>query len=121
MPILELDWIGPIMDSSRRSLARRVADAAGAALGAEPRTVWVRVRFAAPDEYAENESPALDEHPVIVRILSAEPPQGEALADESRRLTEAIAQACGRPTTNVHLIWEPPGRGRVSFGGTLRT
>ncbi len=120
MPILEITWTGPIMDSSRRSLARRVADAAGAALGAEPRTVWVRVQFAAADEYAENECPALTEHPVIVRVLAAEPPQGEALADEARRLTDAIAETCGRPAANVHLIYEPPGRGRVSFGGELR-
>ncbi len=40
---------------------------------------------------------------------------------EVRRLTDAIAAACGRPAENVHLVYAPAGRGRVAFGGRLRT
>jgi len=120
MPILEVDYTGPVADNVRRALARRIADAAGAVLGAPPRTTWVRMRFVPADEYAENDGAEPGVWPVIVRVLEADPPEGEALAAEARRLTEAIAAACGRPAANVHLVWEPPGRGRVSFGGTLR-
>lgn len=121
MPILEVDWIGPIADSVRRSLARRIADAAGTVLGTPPRSTWVRMRFVSEDEYAENEGAEPGVWPVLVHVLEAEPPEGEALATEARRLTEAIAAACGRPPGNVHLVYAPPGRGRVSFGGRLRS
>ncbi|MND08911.1 hypothetical protein D3C83_318630 [compost metagenome] len=54
-------------------------------------------------------------------VLEADPPQGDDLAAQALRLTEAIAAACNRPAANVHLVYEPPARGRVAFGGTLRT
>lgn len=121
MPILDVDFVGPLADSVRRSLARRIADAAGAALGSAPRSTWVRVRFVAEHEYAENDGGEPGVWPVIVNVLEADPPEGEALAVEVRRLTDAIAAACGRPAENVHLVYAPPGRGRVAFGGRLRS
>lgn len=121
MPILEVDFVGPVADNVRRSLARRIADAAGAVLGSAPRSTWVRVRFVSADEYAENGGAEPGVWPVLVGVLEAEPHEGEALAVEARRLTEAIAAACGRPAENVHLVYAPPARGRVAFGGRLRT
>lgn len=121
MPILDVNFVGPIADNVRRTMAGRVATAAGAALGAPPRTMWVHMHFLPANDYAENERTTDTDFPVIVRVLEAEPPQGDALAAEAATLTEAIAGACGRPIENVHLIYEPPGRGRVAFGGTLRT
>ena len=44
----------------------------------------------------------------------------DALAAGVRRLTGAIAAACGRPEENVHLVYEPPAKGRIAFGGELR-
>ena len=120
MPILDVDYIGPVADHVRRARARRIADAAGAVLGAPPRSTWVRMRFVPADEYAENEGAEPGAWPVIVQVLEADPPEGEDLAAEARRLTEAIAAACGRPADNVHLVYAPAGRGRVSFGGRLR-
>lgn len=120
MPILEVDYVGPVADNVRRALARRIADAVATVLGAPPRSTWVRMRFVPADEYAENEGADPGVWPVIVRVLEADPPEGDALATQARRLTGAIAASCGRPEENVHLVWEPPGRGRVSFGGRLR-
>jgi phenylpyruvate tautomerase PptA (4-oxalocrotonate tautomerase family) len=120
MPILDVEYIGPVADNVRRAMARRIADAAGEALGAPPQTMWVRMRFVPADEYAENGGAAAGVFPVIVNVLEADPPQGEALAGEAARLTGAIAAACGRPAENVHLVYAPPGRGRVAFGGELR-
>lgn len=121
MPILEVTFVGPIADNVRRAMASRIAEAAGAALGAEPRTMWVRMQFVPANDYAENQRTSDGEFPVLVHVLQADPPQGETLAAEAATLTEAIAGACDRPVANVHLIYEPAGRGRVSFGGQLRT
>lgn len=120
MPILEVEFVGPAPDNVKRALARRVADAAGTVFGSPPRTTWVRVRFVSADEYAENEGAEPGVFPVLVRVLQADPLQGDDLATEARRLTEALAAACNRPAENVHLVYEPAGRGRVAFGGTLR-
>jgi len=121
MPILDVDYIGPVADNVRRALARRIADAAGVVLGSPARGTWVRMRFVSADEYAENEGAEPGVWPVFVHVLGAEPPEGEALATEARRLTEAIAAACARPAENVHLVYAPPGGGRVAFGGRLRS
>lgn len=120
MPILEVDFVGPVADNVRRALARRIADAAGVVLASPPRGTWVRMRFVTAEEYAENEGAEPGAWPVFVHVLEAEPPEGDALAAEVRRLTEAIAAACGRPAANVHLVYAPPGHGRVAFGGRLR-
>lgn len=120
MPILDVDFVGPVADNVRRALARRIADAAGTVLGAPPRSTWVRMNFVPADEYAENDGAEPGVFPVIVHVLEADPPEGEALATEARRLTEAIAAVCGRPAEQVHLVYAPPGRGRVAFGGRLR-
>ena len=120
MPILNVDFVGPLPDNVKRVLARRIADAAGTVLGSPPRRTWVRVRFVTADEYAENEGAEPGVFPVIVSVLEADPPQGDDLAGEALRLTEAIAAACNRPAENVHLVYDAPARGRVAFGGRLR-
>lgn len=43
------------------------------------------------------------------------------LAARARSLTEAVASACDRPSQGVHVIYEPPARGRIAFGGQPRT
>ena len=57
---------------------------------------------------------------MIVSVLQADLPEGPALEEQAARLTRAIALACDRPPENVHLIYEPPARGRIAFGGRLR-
>jgi phenylpyruvate tautomerase PptA (4-oxalocrotonate tautomerase family) len=41
------------------------------------------------------------------------------MACEAERLTRAIAPILNRPPENVHILYEPDGAGRVSFGGKL--
>jgi phenylpyruvate tautomerase PptA (4-oxalocrotonate tautomerase family) len=78
------------------------------------------LHFIAADAYAENAGgPPPGVQPVIVSILLAEPPQGAARAEQAARLTQVVAEACGRPVENVHVIFRPPGKGRVAFGGRL--
>ena len=58
-------------------------------------------------------------YPVFVSILKARLPEAEDLRKEVERLTVAIARVCGRPTENVHIFYQPPGEGRVAFGGKV--
>jgi phenylpyruvate tautomerase PptA (4-oxalocrotonate tautomerase family) len=117
MPILDVEIIGPIAEAS---LARRLADAAGEVFGSKPQGTWVKLRTMERVHYAENGGTPDDVSPVLVRVLQYAPPEGDALAEEIGRLTRAIAEACGRATHNVHVLYEPPAAGRIAFGGELR-
>lgn len=120
MPILEVEIVGPVSDATRRDLARRIADAAGIALESRPGGTWVRVRFVPEADYAENDGgPEAGVWPVFLSVLLADPPTGAARAAQVRLLTAAIAGACARPPENVHVLYEPPARGRIAFGGKL--
>jgi phenylpyruvate tautomerase PptA (4-oxalocrotonate tautomerase family) len=120
MPILDIRLIGPVPNEIRPGLAQRLAEAAGVALASRPKGTWVTLHLLDAEAYAENAGgPPAGAQPVLVSVLQAEPPQGQALAEQAARLAQAIAEACGRPVENVHLIFEPPARGRVAFGGRL--
>lgn len=114
MPILDVDIVG----AADLDLAQRIADAAGRVFQTPPGETWVRLR--SPAAYAESGG-TLPEgvRPVFVSVLKARPPAGEALVLEVAALTDAVAQACGRPPENVHVIYEPAAHGRIAFGGHL--
>lgn len=121
MPILNVQLVGEVPESVRVGLAQRIADSAGEALASRPRGTWVTLQFLAAEAYSENAGgPAPGAQPVIVSVLQAEPPEGAALVEQIARLTRAIADACDRPAESVHLVYEPPARGRIAFGGHLR-
>ena len=120
MPILDVQLIGSVADGDRPDLARRLADAAGAVFASRPQQTWVTLHFVPDDGYSENGGALRSGvRPVIISILHANPPTGEALTDQIARLTEAIAEACRRSPENVHLIYQPLAKGRVAFGGRL--
>lgn len=118
MPILEIQIVGA--QHTDRELAQRLADAAGRALDSRPSGTWVRLTFLDNASYAENEAP-LDApmEPVFVSVLQRESPIGEALETQIARLTEAIADTCQRPPSNVHVLIQPDAKGRLAFGGRL--
>ena len=118
MPILEVEIVGE-PQGDRAGLAQRLADAAADVLGSAPQGTWVRLRILPTEDYAENGGALPGVAPVFVSVLQrASPPDAER-ADEVRRLTEAIAGACGRPAANVHVRYEPDAAGRQAFGGKL--
>lgn len=121
MPILKVEIVESPGWSRPRNLARRVADAVAEALGATPQSVWVRVSAITADDYAENGGVPADAAPVFVTIIEKEPPHGAALVAEVAALTNAVASACARTEGDIHLVYEPPGRDRVAFGGRLVT
>ncbi|HKQ18505.1 MAG TPA: hypothetical protein VJW75_02045 [Candidatus Eisenbacteria bacterium] len=121
MPILEVELTGGVAGATRSGLAQRLADAAGAIFRSAPGETWVRLRDTHPRDYAENKTDtfAAGIHPVFVRVLRRALPEEPALAQEIKALTEAVAAATGRPADQVHVSYEPPGAGRVAFGGSL--
>jgi hypothetical protein len=58
-------------------------------------------------------------HPVFVTVLKSKVPEGSALEGEVSRLTQAVAKLLDRPEANIHIIYQPDGRGRVGFEGSL--
>jgi phenylpyruvate tautomerase PptA (4-oxalocrotonate tautomerase family) len=121
MPILRVEYVETREWAPPQDLAQRIADAAAAALHAPPQSVWVTVARVARGNYAENEGAPPDAAPLFVSINKRVLAEGPALAEEAAALTRAIATACGRAPGDIHLIYEPPGAGRVAFGGRLAT
>jgi phenylpyruvate tautomerase PptA (4-oxalocrotonate tautomerase family) len=120
MPILDVDIVVADDEVLDAALPSQLADAAGEVFGAVAGSAWVRVRPVPRAQYAENGGgPPEGVHPVLVRVLVAEVPTGSELRNQVHRLTAAIAKVCERPPENVHLVYEPPARGRVAFGGKL--
>lgn len=115
MPILEVTVVG----EAPADAAQRVADAAGAILGAPPGEAWVRIERVAPADYAESGGAIAGPGPVIVRVLRFELPSIASRAASMSSLASAIGEALGRPRERVHVIAEPAGAGRVAFGGEL--
>ncbi|NNE07404.1 MAG: hypothetical protein HKN20_02455 [Gemmatimonadetes bacterium] len=119
MPIIEVEIV---VDSSETEIAipvQKLADALGGVLETKPGGTWVKVRTLAAGDYAENGA-SDPPRPVFVRVLKA----GAGSADDRRReaplLARAVADIVDRPAENVHILYEPPARGRIAFGGELR-
>ena len=117
MPILEIEIVLSPNELLLSDLAARLAEAAAAVFQGPKGSTWVKLRALQQTEYAEDGGGPQDVHPVFVRVLKARLPRGGDLETEISRLTEALAQICERPAENVHVIYEPAGRGRVAFGG----
>lgn len=119
MPILHVEIITRPDEYIRPELARELADRTGEIFGSSPGSTWVKVYLLPGENYAENNSMPGDVYPVFVSVLKARLPSPDALQIEVTKLTAAVAQVCGRPEENVHIIYLPEGTGRVAFGGML--
>lgn len=120
MPIVDVQVVTHASDAPRRSLARELADAIGAALAAPLGRVWARLSWLPTDRYAENGCDLAEvEMPVFVTLLHADPPDGLARAAEAQAVASAVAACVGRSVDRVHVEYAPAGRGRIAFGGKL--
>ena len=120
MPILDIEIV--ILDSAGQlpaNLTQDLADASARIFGTPQGTVWVKVREILSSHYAEDHGTPPGVFPVFVYVLKAKTQKGPALEEEIRGLTQAIAGVLQRPDTNVHIIYQPNGEGRVAFGGNL--
>ncbi len=118
MPILRVAIVGNPEDYAT-DLAQRIADLAGEALESRKQGTWVKLEFLSLHRYAENGGMASGDQPVIVSVIQADLPAGDALRKQVTDLSNAMAEATGHPLVNVHLVMEPSARGRIAFGGHL--
>ena len=120
MPIVDVEII--TSEPLDGGLAATLADMAGQVFGGPPASTWVRVRSLPQEQYAENGVASPEGwRSVFVTVRKAQRPTGSALEAEVRALTEGVARVCGRPVENVHILYEPDAKGRIAFGGKLRT
>ena len=118
MPVIEVEVVSD--ESLPSGLARELAADLALVLGDRPDGTWVRLRRLEASSYAEGDGgPPPGVRPVFVTVLRADLPGDDALRDEARRVAAAVAVACRRPPENVHVMYQPPGRGRAAFGGEL--
>jgi phenylpyruvate tautomerase PptA (4-oxalocrotonate tautomerase family) len=120
MAIVTVELVVETGQSLAPGLAQAVADAVGRTLDSPPGQTWVRVHTLDRHQYAENES-SLDvgQLPVFVNVLERHVPASAALHARVGALTQAIAQALGRPATSVHIEYAPAALNRLAFGGKL--
>lgn len=120
MPILEIDVVARPGEELANDLAERLADAAAGVMSDAIGRTWVRLRRLDAKSYSEDAGgPPEGVYPVFVSVLQADLPGLEELKAEAARLAKAIAEQSERPVENVHILYEPRGRGRVAFGGNL--
>lgn len=122
MPIIDVERVLPDgLTAAPPGLAQLLADEAGHALGSARGHTWLRLRALPASAYAESGTPlrADDALPVFVTVLQAHPLQGEALAEQVRSLTAALAAVLRCDPGRVHVQIAPPAAGRQAFGGRL--
>ncbi len=116
MPVVDLTVVGGDDDPS---LAQRVADAVGEALGAEPGRSWLTLRRVRESDYAENGSTLGGAPPVFVTVTLRELPDARERGMIASSLAMAAGAALGRPADRVHVFFAAEGAWRVAFGGAL--
>jgi phenylpyruvate tautomerase PptA (4-oxalocrotonate tautomerase family) len=120
MPILDVEIVLGPGESTPTGLCAAIADAAAAVFRTPAGHTWVRLRELPQERYAEDGGgPGPEVRPVFVHVLKAAMPPSAELEQEVSALAAAVARVCHRDVENVHIVYEPPGAGRIAFGGRL--
>ena len=121
MPIVRLKLL--VRDQAERlgkEALQALADDLGRYFESEPAGTWVEAEYLPAEQYAENQCElAADVKPTFVYVLRHHLPAEEGLAQEAMDVARIVARRLQRPRRNTHVFYEPPGKGRVAFGGTL--
>ena len=96
-----------------------LADGVGDIFASPPGSTWVKLIPIPAENYAENNPVEETFYPVFVNVLKATLPPPEIIQAEAAQLTAAIAKICGRPPSNIHIVYALAGAGRIAFGGKL--
>jgi len=119
MPIVEIEIILKPDEIIHSEMVEELANQLGEIFGSPKRTTWVKVYALERDNYAENGGALDGVFPIFISVLKSKLPATEEMQKEVEKITGAVAQICGRPSGNVHVIYLPEGRERVAFGGKL--
>jgi phenylpyruvate tautomerase PptA (4-oxalocrotonate tautomerase family) len=98
----------------------QLSDSLGSIFNSNAGGTWVKLEYLDRSHYAENEThPDENIQPTFVEVLKRTLPEQETLAREAEQIAAVVAHVLSRPLENVHIIYLPPGEGRVAFGGKL--
>jgi len=121
MPIIDIEIVLRPGEAIQSHMAAELAAQLGQIFESPQGGTWIKIRGLIASQYAENGQVGEEVYPVFVSVLKSRLPAPEDLQLEVKKLTAAVAQICGRPPENVHVLYEPEGQGRVAFGGKLVT
>ena len=122
MPIVDIEILTNTIDCNviDTETLRCVANELGALFGSAPGGTWLRLRSTDRNAYAENGTATESSGaPVFVSVLRAELPEVSALRQEMAGVAEIVSRAINHPRENVPVLYAPPARGRIGFGGNL--
>ena len=119
MPIVDVEIVLRPGEAIRKEIASDLANELGEVFQTQPSQTWVKVHAMPADRYAENGGTRDGIYPIFVSIIKSKLPTSEEMQEEVEKITGAVAQICGRSSENVHVIYQPEGRGRVAFGGKI--
>ena len=119
MPIVDIEIVLRANESVYKEMVSDLAEELGDIFHTPQGGTWIKVHPLSADQYAENGGTPDGIHPIFVAIIKSKLPSLEEMQNEAAKITGAVAQICGRPSENVHVIYQPEGRGRVAFGGKL--
>ena len=119
MPIVDIEIVLRANEIIREEMVSELADELGEIFHSSPGKTWLKVRLLAAAQYAENGGKPEGVYPIFVTVLKSKMPSMEELQEEMAKITGVVAHICGRPSENIHVIFQPEGRGRVAFGGKL--
>lgn len=99
-----------------QSLADELGDLFGSGKGG----TWIKVEFIPMDMYAENRAEiAPNVQPTFVEVLKSDLPSMDERSAEVLQIAQVVAAGVRRPSENVHVLYLPPAKGRMAFGGKL--
>src|SRR5687767_2147065 len=119
MPIVDIEIVLRANQVIRQEILSELADELGNIFHSSPGETWVKIHPLAADQYAESGGMSEDVYPLFVTVMKSELPSFEEMQKEVAKITGAVAQICGRLSENLHVIYQPDGKGRVAFGGKI--
>lgn len=119
MPIIDVEIVLQQNESLREDLASKIANKLGEIFNSSHGTTWVKTHGLPVAQYAENGMTQIEFFPIFVKVIKSKLGNEKDLQNEAEQITNAVASICGRPPSNVHIIYELEGSGRVAFGGKL--
>jgi phenylpyruvate tautomerase PptA (4-oxalocrotonate tautomerase family) len=120
MPIVDVEIVTDPGEQFGECLAQQIADAIGDVFESPSQSTWVRLRSLAVSRYAENGGVERGVRPVFVTILKYRRPDEDQIDCEVASIAPRVAELCGRPAENVHILYDSDAAGRIAFGGILR-
>lgn len=94
------------------ALARELARV----MNSPPGHTWVKVYTLPRGHYGED-GPPPPTGPVFVKVLRGNLPSEKYLREEVKGITQEVHGLLGVAREVIHVCYEPPLRGRISFGG----